>query len=92
MCRPYFEIPFSEILRRAYLKPFLCSLAAATVIPAIGLLGLRPWLGILLMILAYGALYLAGLAATRFFDSFDFAKAEGHVPFIRLARRMASTS
>lgn len=91
-CQPYFETSFFTMLRRAYLKPLLCSVAAALVIPAISLLGLRAWQNLALMVGAYGAVYLAGLAVTHFFDSFDFAKAEGHLPFMKLARRLAPTS
>jgi O-antigen/teichoic acid export membrane protein len=91
-CKPHFEISLYQTLRRAYLKPVLCALAAALVIPVINAFSLRIWQGLLVKIIAYGVLYLAGLAVTRFFDSFDFAKAESHLPLLRLVRRIAPAS
>lgn len=84
----YLDPPFTEILRRAYLKPLLCSVAAVATMPLISVLGLPTWQRFLADAAAYGAVYLAGLGVTRFFDSFDFAKAESYVPWLGLARRI----
>jgi O-antigen/teichoic acid export membrane protein len=90
--RRYLDMPFHEVLRQAYLKPVLCSLcAAAATVPA-GLLRLGAWQGLLASVTVYGGVYFTGLLVTQFFDSFDLAKAEGHLPFIRLARRIILVS
>ncbi|HXX44140.1 MAG TPA: polysaccharide biosynthesis C-terminal domain-containing protein [Candidatus Acidoferrales bacterium] len=86
--RPYFETSFREMLRRAYLTPFLCSLAAAAAMSAASVLRLRLWLHLVAAITIYGAVYLTGLALTRFFDEFDLAKAEGYASFLRVVRRV----
>jgi O-antigen/teichoic acid export membrane protein len=91
-CKPHFEAPLYQTLRRAYLKPLLCSVAAVSVVPVVSLLNLRIWYGLLLEMVAFGTVYLIGLAVTRFFDSFDFAKAENHLPFLRLTRRIIPVS
>ena len=82
MCRPYFQTSLYQTLRRAYLKPLLCSIAAISVVPAISLLGLRIWKGLLTEMVAFGLVYLIGLAITGFFDRFDLANAETHLPFL----------
>ena len=86
--RQYFEMPFHQILRRAYLKPLLCSLCAAVGTVLTSLLGLRAWQSLLASAIVYGAIYITGLLLSRFFDNFDLDKAEGHLPFVRLARRI----
>jgi O-antigen/teichoic acid export membrane protein len=91
-CERYFEIPLHQTLRRAYLKPLMCSLAAVAVVPAIGLLKLRIWQGLLLELVAFCTIYFMGLVMARFFDEFDFAKAESHLPFVRLARYIVPVS
>lgn len=90
--RRYFEEPFHQVLQRAYLKPLLSSLCAATATVPTGLLRLPAWQGLLAATTVYGGVYLSGLLLTRFFDSFDLAKAEGHLPFIGLARRIILAS
>jgi O-antigen/teichoic acid export membrane protein len=86
--RKYLEKPFYQILLDAYLKPFLCSMCAAAATVPTGLLGLRSWQSLLASTIVYGAVYVTGLLLTRFFDAFDLNKAEDHLPFIRLARRI----
>jgi len=86
MCKPYFQTPLYETMYRAYLKPLLCSIAAVAVVPAIGLFNLSIWNSLLVEMVAFAAIYLIGLRVTRFFDRFDIAKAEAHVPFL-LQRR-----
>jgi O-antigen/teichoic acid export membrane protein len=81
-CRPYFQTPLYETMRRAYLKPFLCSIAAVSMVPAISLLDLRIWKGLLVEMVAFGLVYLIGLAMTGFFDRFDLANVETHLPFL----------
>jgi len=90
--RPHFEIPLYQTLRRAYVKPLLCAVAAVVVVPAIGLLKLPIWQGLLVDVIAFGVIYLSGLAVTRFFDGSDFANAENHLPFLRLTRRIIPVS
>lgn len=91
-CKPYFEIPLSQTLRQAYLKPLLCSVAAAFVVPALGLFKLRMWEAFLVQMIAFTAIYFVGLALTRFFDQFDLAKAKGHLLFLRRTRRIVPAS
>jgi O-antigen/teichoic acid export membrane protein len=85
---PHFEIPFHQTLFRAYFKPLLCSLLAAIAMWPMRTMGLRGLQELLASIAAFVIIYLAGLLATKFFDTFDLAKAERHLPFFRLARRI----
>lgn len=91
-CKPHFKVPLYRMLGRAYLKPLLCSIAAASVVPVVGLLKLHLWPSLVIEILSFGAIYFVGLSVTRFFDSFDVAKAESHLPFLRLTRRIVPVS
>jgi O-antigen/teichoic acid export membrane protein len=86
--RRYFEKPFHQILQQAYFKPLLCSLCAAAATVPISLLRLGAWQSLLAGTIAYGATYIIGLLLTGFFDAFDLAKAEGHLPLLRFARRI----
>ncbi len=88
-CRPYFKTPLYQTIRRAYLKPLFCSVAAVSVVPAITLLKLRIWEGLLVEMVAFGVIYLIGLVITHFFDRFDLANAETHVPFLLRYRAKA---
>ena len=40
----------------------------------------------------FAGVYILGLVVTRFFDAFDFSKAESHLPFARLVRRLVPAS
>jgi len=80
--------PLRETVRRAYLKPFLCSLAAAGVLLVIGGHWPAGWPGMGLKGGSFGTLYLLSVAFTRFFDEFDLAKAESVFPAARFARRI----
>jgi peptidoglycan biosynthesis protein MviN/MurJ (putative lipid II flippase) len=80
--------PLWETVRRAYLKPCLCSLASAALLwvadghRAVG------WPGMCVKAALFGMLYLLGVTFTRFFDQFDLAKAESVLPAARFARRI----
>jgi O-antigen/teichoic acid export membrane protein len=91
-CNRYLETPIYKVLFDAYLKPLLCSLAAAVAMFAVNFYVTRVWPRLFVGSLIYGVIYLAGLGATRFFDAFDFSKMEGHLPFLRLARRVLAVS
>jgi O-antigen/teichoic acid export membrane protein len=91
-CERYSDIPFIDIMRRAYLKPLLCSLVAGGSMFATNALGMHLWLRLLVGTAVYAVVYLFGLGLARFFDEFDFIKAEGHLPFVRLARRVIPVS
>ncbi len=90
--KPYFEVPLYQTLRRAYLKPLLCSLLAVPGVLLIEFLNLRTSERLCIDLVAFGVVYLIGLVATRFFDSFDVVNAEKHVPYMRLARRFVPVS
>lgn len=90
--RRYLDIPTGEILRRAYLKPFLCSAAAAAAMWTTTMLPMPEWQRFIAMIIVYAAVYVVGIVASRFFDTFDFEKMEGHLPFVRSARRIILVS
>jgi len=78
--------PLAQTIRKAYLKPLLCSLIPAILLAAGGLsLG---WGALVLRGVVFGAAYLVGLAVSRFFDHFDLAKAESILPAVRFARRI----
>lgn len=85
---PHMEIPFSDVLRRAYWKPVLCSVAAAFSMWPTGLLGLQGTRNLAARSVLFGTTYVAGLVLTRFFDKFDFAKAEHYMPFVRTLKRV----
>jgi O-antigen/teichoic acid export membrane protein len=91
-CRKYFQTPLWGTIRRAYLKPLLCSLAAVSTVPAVRLLGLRNWKSLLAEAAVFTIVYLAGLTVTRFFDRFDFASAETQLPFLMRYRATLSPS
>jgi O-antigen/teichoic acid export membrane protein len=82
VCRRHFHAQLYQTLRRAYVKPLLCSLVAITVVPMIALLRLRSLTGLLVEMIVYGAVYLAGLALSGFFDRFDLANVERQLPFV----------
>jgi peptidoglycan biosynthesis protein MviN/MurJ (putative lipid II flippase) len=80
--------PLRKTVQRAYLKPFLCSLASAGVVLMIGGHWTGGWPGMCLKAGLFGTLYLLGVPCTRFFDQFDLAKAESVFPAARFARRI----
>jgi O-antigen/teichoic acid export membrane protein len=88
----YFEIGFLTVLRRAYLKPVLGSLAAALIAVVAGTRVSNLWLHLLVIGLVFGICYLLGLLLSRFFDQFDISRLEEHVPFARRARQFVSFS
>ena len=79
---PHLEMPFFQMARRAYLKPLLCSLAAALAMGATPHVGNHAWQSLLVNSAVYAAIYLIGLLVTRFFDAFDIAKAQKYIPFV----------
>lgn len=83
----YFETSFYRLLGRAYLKPLLCSFTSAGAMYAVAPFGRFGWRGLVFGAIVYAVVYLSGLLLSRFFDSFDFAKAQSHLPLVRLARR-----
>lgn len=88
----YLGVPFLQILRRAYLKPVLCSIVAGAASSAINVLVRNLWLDVLVGASAFAIIYLAGLLLARFFDEFDWSKLEAHVPLARHARRLIPIS
>ena len=80
--------PLRETLQRAYLKPFLCSLASAGVVSVVGGHWPGGWPGMCLKAAVFGILYLSSVTLTKFFDQFDLARAESIIPAARLARRI----
>jgi hypothetical protein len=52
----------------------------------------REWVVMLTHVVVFGAIYMAGLLLVRFFDRFDVAKAEGHIPFVRSVSTILRTS
>jgi O-antigen/teichoic acid export membrane protein len=91
-CSRYLEVPMYRTLLDAYLKPVLCSLAAAAAVGGVDFYVARLWPRLVLGAGIFSVIYLVGLALTRFFDEFDFSKIEGHLPFVRVARRVLSVS
>lgn len=84
----YFNTPFLTLLRRAYLKPTLCSLAAAAFASGANVMLPGLWTKVLVGTALFGVVYLLGLMLARFFDEFDVSKLEAHLPFARHARRL----
>ena len=80
--------PLRETVRRAYLKPFVCSVASAGVVLALAGHSTRGWPGMLLKAAIFAILYFTSVALNRFFDQFDLAKAESVIPAMRFARRI----
>jgi len=80
--------PVRETLQRAYLKPFLCSLASAAVPLVIAAHWMEGWPGMCLKAAVFGILYVLSVTLARFFDEFDLASAENFFPAARFARRI----
>ena len=80
--------PVLKTAKRAYLKPFLCSLASAGVVLAVGEPLGAGWPGMILKAALFGVLYISSVALSGFFDQFDLAKAESVFPAARFARRI----
>ncbi|HZO98777.1 MAG TPA: oligosaccharide flippase family protein [Terriglobia bacterium] len=80
--------PLWDTVERAYLKPFLCSLASAWIIREFGGHLAQGWVDISLWAGLFGVVYFVGVTLTKFFDQFDLAKAESILPAIRFARRI----
>jgi hypothetical protein len=53
---------------------------------------LRQWQSLVAESVAFGAVYVIGLAATRFFAGLDLSKAESPLPFLRRARHVIPVS
>jgi O-antigen/teichoic acid export membrane protein len=80
--------PLRETVQRAYLKPFLSSLAALGILLAVRGHWAGGWPGMILKAGLFGMLYLLGVTFSRFFDQFDLAKAESVFPAARFARKV----
>jgi O-antigen/teichoic acid export membrane protein len=92
LAEPFFEGTLYRVLRLAYLKPVLCSLAAAAAMSLASIRASHLWLQFAVSTATYAVVYLLGLGFTHFFDDFDFSKAEGHIPFVRFVRRLMAVS
>jgi O-antigen/teichoic acid export membrane protein len=84
---PHLEMPFFQMVASAYLKPLLCSLAAALGMWATPSVGKQPWQNLLLLAAVYGVVYVGGILVTRFFDEFDLARAQNYLPLVGAIRR-----
>jgi O-antigen/teichoic acid export membrane protein len=84
--------PFLRLLRNAYLKPMLCSLAALGLILAARSIDDLSWAGLLLTGLAFGSLYSVLILVSRFFDPYDWSKMESFLPGVRLMRRLCGVA
>lgn len=87
VCDTYFVASIWNTLRRAYLKPVLCSMAAAPLVLFVANLAVNIWARLALQVVLYAVVFLAGIAVSRFIDSFDIDNAVMHFPFMRFARR-----
>jgi O-antigen/teichoic acid export membrane protein len=91
VCRQYFQLDLFQTVRRTYVKPLLCAVVAAGIIPAIGVLRLHSWITLTVDLIAFGALYLAGLVLIRGIDRSDLATAGKHIPFLaRMGNKTAT--
>lgn len=88
LCSQYMELAVYKTLNGAYLKPTLCSLVGVCAVIVTRFYITRRLPALIVEGVLFGLVYLFGLALTQFFDEFDFAAMEGHVPYIRFARRV----
>lgn len=77
-----------RLIREAYLKPALCSLAALAILFVHPPWASGGWGALTLDGFAFGFLYLLALVLSRFFDHFDLDKIESLFPMARVARRI----
>jgi O-antigen/teichoic acid export membrane protein len=82
------EYRFGRVVREAYLKPTVCSLAALGMLLLLAPPSRLGWAGLSVYSVIFGLLYLVGLLVTRFFDLFDLAQVESFLPIARVARRI----
>lgn len=79
----------SRVMREGYLKPISCS-----VLILAALLAMHPakdlsWFGLIGMGAAFGGFYSTGILLSRFFDEYDWSKAESLIPAARYLRRVS---
>jgi len=79
---------YSKVIRSAYAKPTLCSLAIVCVLWTLTHGEQPSWRKLVTEGITFGTVYLVLLLLVRFFDSFDFEIAEGLLPILRIARRI----
>ncbi len=81
-CRHHFLDPIFRTLRKAYLRPLLCSLVAALPIPALLYSKVATWIGVLAAVASFTVLYVAGILLTGCLDRMDMAMIADHLPFL----------
>jgi len=79
---------FPKVIRKAYLKPMLSSLAAVLMVRMWN--GLQPstWARLAMQSVFFGFAYISLLLASRHFDATDFSILEGIIPVRRFAKRI----
>lgn len=81
-CRQYFLDPIFRTLRRAYLRPLLCSLVAALPIPALLYFRVSTWIGVGAAVVSFAVLYVVGILLTGCLDRKDISMIADHLPFL----------
>ena len=79
---------FRRVIRHAYVKPLISSLAAASLVWASARLEQPTWIGLIFAGICFSIVYLGSLLLLRFFDTFDLTILERFLPIPRVARRM----
>jgi O-antigen/teichoic acid export membrane protein len=79
---------FSRVMRRAYLKPILCSLPVGIVLSALTHSRRSSWSGLVAFGVVFGVAYLVLLSSTRFFDGMDLSIAASVLRVPWIARRV----
>lgn len=79
----------SRVMREAYLKPISCSVLILAALLAMHPAKNLSWFGLVGMGVVFAGLYSAAILLSRFFDEYDWSKAESLVPAARYLRRVS---
>ncbi len=79
----------SRVLRESYLKPTLCSLLVLAFALVFHLTQNLSWFGLAEAGFVFGVFYSGVILQSRFFDEYDWRKAELFLPWARYVRRVS---
>jgi O-antigen/teichoic acid export membrane protein len=79
-----------RLFREAYMKPILCAIVLSACGVLLSPVGGLSWAGLVVQGSIFCVLYAALLLFAKFFDRYDWDKAESVTPIARLARRFFS--
>jgi O-antigen/teichoic acid export membrane protein len=77
-----------RLFREAYAKPLAGGIALSVPMWLVFRAVTPSWTGLIVAGVVFATLYVAVILASRFFDQYDWGKAEGLIPMVRHARRI----